>query len=206
MGIIGFFDYECEILYNAGAVFNGNKLAAVVHKTLLPTYDVFDEARYFKPSKDINPVKVNVHGEEINIGVEICEDLWDGGYHVKVTDTLAAKGADLIINLSASPFYVGKKFARVELLREKSGKNRLPIFYVNMVGGQDELVFDGQSLAVDKTGNLIAVGKQFEEDIIIVDLNAKGRIAKKVGLPFCCKEQEMFNALVSGVRDYFRKT
>ncbi|MEM2911552.1 MAG: NAD+ synthase [Candidatus Bathyarchaeia archaeon] len=206
VGIIGFVDYEGEILYNAAAIFKENKLAAVVHKTLLPTYDVFDEARYFNPSKDINPIKVKIHGEEINIGVEICEDLWDEGYPVKVTDTLAARGANLIVNLSASPFYVGKRFVRIKLLQEKSRKNKLPIFYVNMVGGQDEIVFDGQSLAVDKTGNLIAIGKQFEEDLIIVDLDAKERTAEKVELPFYCKEQEMFNALVLGVRDYFRKT
>ncbi len=206
VGIVGFVDYEDEILYNAAAVFKGNKLTAVVHKTLLPTYDVFDEARYFKPSKAINPVKVNIHGEEIAIGVEICEDLWDERHPVKVTDILAVKGADFIINLSASPFYVGKRFVRMKLLQEKSVKNGLPIFYVNMVGGQDELVFDGQSLAVDKTGNLIAIGKQFEEDLVITDIDIQSRTARKVEEPPYFKEQEMFNAIVLGIRDYFRKT
>ncbi|MCX8176676.1 MAG: NAD+ synthase [Candidatus Bathyarchaeota archaeon] len=206
VGIVGFVDYEDGALYNAAAVFKGNKILAVVHKTLLPTYDVFDETRYFKPSKNIAPVKIDINGEKLLVGVEICEDLWDEEYSVKVTDILAAKGAELIINISASPFYVGKRFVRMKLLQEKSKKNGVPIFYVNLVGGQDELVFDGQSLAVDKTGNLIAVGKQFSEDLVIADLDVENGTAEKVEMPPYCKEQEMFNALVLGVKDYFRKT
>jgi len=205
-GIVGFVDYKGEVLYNAAAIFKGDELLRVVYKTLLPTYDVFDEARYFKPSKVIKPIRIEIKSEKINLGVEICEDLWDEKYPVKVTEALAVKGADLIINISASPFHVGKRFLRMRLLKKKARKNRLPIFYVNMVGGQDELVFDGQSLAVDRYGNLIAIGKQFEEDLIIVDINLRKGTAKKVASPQYCKEEEMFNALVLGIRDYFRKT
>lgn len=206
VGIVGFVDYDQKNLYNAAAVFNGNKLVGIVYKTLLPTYDVFDEDRYFKPAKEVKPVKVDINGEEIGLGVEICEDLWDEEYDLKVTELLAMKGADLIVNLSASPFYAGKRFVREKLLKEKSTKNRVPIFYVNLVGGQDELVFDGQSLAVDRTGDLIAIGKQFEEDLVITDIDLERGAAEKVRPPPYNREEEMFNAIVLGIRDYFRKT
>ncbi|MCX8153580.1 MAG: NAD+ synthase [Candidatus Bathyarchaeota archaeon] len=174
----------------------------------MPTYDVFDEDRYFKPAnqEEIKPVLINLNGTEFKLGVEICEDLWDKNYDVKVTDLLKARGAEIIVSISASPFYAGKRFERLKLLKEKSSKNKIPIFYVNMVGGQDELVFDGQSLAVDSHGSLIAIGKQFEEDLVITDIDLKKGTAKKVVSPPYCREEEMFNALILGIRDYFRKT
>ncbi|MEM2112103.1 MAG: nitrilase-related carbon-nitrogen hydrolase, partial [Candidatus Bathyarchaeia archaeon] len=174
-GVVGFVDYKRGSLYNAAAVFNGSRIVKIVYKTLLPTYDVFDEARYFKPAlvNEIKPVLIDLNTVKFKLGVEICEDLWDKKYDVKVTDLLANRGAQLIINISASPFYAGKRFERLKLLREKSRKNRIPMFYVNLVGGQDELVFDGQSMAVDSSGNPIAIGKQFEEDLIIADIDLK---------------------------------
>lgn len=207
-GVIGFVDYKGKNLYNAAAVFIGNKLIGVAYKTLLPTYDVFDEDRYFKPAREeeIVPVAMNVDGKRFELGVEICEDLWDQVYDIKVTDLLAKRGADIIVNISASPFYAGKRFEREGLLKEKSTKNRVPIFYVNLVGGQDELVFGGQSLAVDSSGDLITMGKQFEEDLIITDIDLKKGVAEKVEPPPYHKEQEMFNAIVLGIRDYLRKT
>jgi len=206
-GVVGFVDYEGKDLYNAAAIFNRNKIVGVIYKTLLPTYDVFDEDRYFKPfnEKEIAPVSVTVNGKAVRLGVEICEDLWDQKYDVKVTDLLAEKGADLIVNISASPFLVGKTLERNRLLQEKSTKNGVPIFYVNLVGGQDELVFDGRSMAVDKMGNLIAVGKQFEEDLVITDIDLEKGTAQKIEAPVHDKTQEMFNALVLGIRDYFMK-
>jgi NAD+ synthase (glutamine-hydrolysing) len=119
---------------------------------------------------------------------------------------LAKRAAQIILNISASPFYASKWFEREELLKEKSRKNKVPIFYVNLVGGQDELVFDGQSSAVGSSGNLIAIGKQFEEDLIITDIDLKNGVAKKVQPLPHHKEQEMFNAIVLGIRDYFGKT
>jgi NAD+ synthase (glutamine-hydrolysing) len=207
-GVIGFVDYKGKNLYNAAAVFVKNRLVDVAYKTLLPTYDVFDEDRYFtRARKDqIRPVSMILSKGKIKLGVEICEDLWDRNYDVKVTDLLANRGAEIIVNISASPFYVGKRFERQKLLREKSRKNKVPIFYVNLVGGQDELVFDGQSLGVDSSGNLIAVGKQFEEDLTITDIDVKKGEAERVEPPPYQKEQEMFNALVLGVRDYFKKS
>ncbi|MEM2598651.1 MAG: NAD+ synthase [Thermoproteota archaeon] len=207
-GVVGFVDYKGGSLYNAAAVFNGSRIVKIVYKTLLPTYDVFDEARYFKPAlvSEIKPVLISFNTIKFKLGVEICEDLWDRKYDVKVTDLLANRGARLIINISASPFYAGKRFERLKLLREKSRKNRIPIFYVNLVGGQDELVFDGQSMAVDSSGNLVAVGKQFEEDLIITDIDLKTGRGRKIKPPPYHREQEMFNAIVLGIRDYFRKT
>jgi NAD+ synthase (glutamine-hydrolysing) len=208
VAVVGFVDYQGKDLYNAAAVFKKNKLIGVVYKTLLPTYDVFDEDRYFKPldAKQIAPVPVNVNGETIKLGVEICEDLWDTDYPVKVTDLLARKGAQLVVNISASPFLVGKHLERNRLLKEKSAKNKVPLFYCNLVGGQDELVFDGQSMAVDKEGNLIGLAKQFEEDLVVVDLDLESGTAAMVEAPVHDKTQEMFNALVLGIRDYFKKT
>jgi len=206
-GVVGFVDYEGKDLYNAAAIFNRNKIVGVIYKTLLPTYDVFDEDRYFKPlkEKEIAPVSMAIDGKTVRLGVEICEDLWDQNYDVKVTDLLAKRGAELIVNISASPFLVGKTLERNRLLQEKSTKNGVPIFYVNLVGGQDELVFDGQSMAVDKLGNLIALGKQFEEDLVITDIDLEKGVAQKVEAPVHDKTQEMFGAIVLGIRDYFMK-
>jgi NAD+ synthase (glutamine-hydrolysing) len=207
-GAIGFVDYKGKNLYNAAAIFAGNTLIGVACKTLLPTYDVFDEDRYFKPAREeeVKPISMNLDGRKFKLGVEICEDLWDKNYDVKVSDLLAERGADIIVNISASPFYVGKRSERERLLKEKSRKNKVPMFYVNLVGGQDELVFDGQSLAVDNSGKLIAIGKQFEEDLIITDVDLEKGMAKRVKPPPYNRKQETFNAIVLGVRDYFRKT
>ncbi|MBT8171365.1 NAD+ synthase [Candidatus Bathyarchaeota archaeon] len=208
VGIIGFIDYKKDDLFNAGLIFQKNKIIGVVYKTLLPTYDVFDEDRYFTPfnKEEIMPIAISINEKTIQLGVEICEDLWDKSYDVKVTDLLVKKGAELIINISASPFLVGKQFERNQLIKEKSIKHGIPIFYVNLVGGQDELVFDGQSLAVDKNGNLIALCKQFEEDLVITEIDLITGKAKKIETPDYNKTREIFGALVLGIKDYFRKS
>jgi NAD+ synthase (glutamine-hydrolysing) len=207
--IVGFVDYDDkDCLFNAAAVFNNEKLVGVVHKTLLPTYDVFDEERYFESGKpdQIRPIGVSFHNTLLKLGIEICEDLWDTHYDLKVTDILRSKGADLILNISSSPFHVGKYFERRDLLVERAVKNKVPICLVNLVGGQDELVFDGQSIAVDARGNIIALGKQFEEDLVIVDIDVSSGEADPVAVPPYDVEAEMYNALVLGIRDYFKKT
>lgn len=207
---VGFVDYnpsmkgsdDTEVRYNAAAVIKDGKLMGIQYKTLLPTYDVFDEDRYFMPAIEHRIFDIG----NARIGIEVCEDLWDEGYGVEVTKTLADKGANLILNLSASPFYAGKRFVRQKLLQKKAKENNVPIFYVNCVGGQDELVFDGQSLAVDKLGDLIAIGKQFEEDLVTTYVELEKGLAEKISPPPYKREQEMFNAIVLGIRDYFRKT
>ncbi|MEW5901447.1 MAG: NAD+ synthase [Acidobacteriota bacterium] len=207
--ITGFVDYDDQgNLSNGAAVLQGKRLIGVARKTLLPTFDVFDEDRYFEPARrmDVKPVALEITGRRLKIGVEICEDLWDERYDIKVTDLLVQRGADLIVNISSSPLYVGKRFERMSLLKKKARKNKVPIFYINLVGGQDELVFDGQSLAVDASGKLIAMAKQFEEDLVITDIDLQKRRGKRINPPPYNREEEMFNALVLGIRDYFSKT
>ncbi|MFC1486667.1 NAD+ synthase [Thermoproteota archaeon] len=208
VGVVGFVDINGNDFFNAAAIFKKNKIVGIVYKTLLPTYDVFDEDRYFKPynEEDIAPISVLMDGKDVRLGVEICEDLWDHNYDVKVTDLLAKRGAELIVNISASPFLVGKHLERNKLVREQAIKSGVPIFYVNLVGGQDELVFDGQSVGVDKTGNLIVLGKQFEEDLITIDIDLELGTAQKIETPVHDKTEEMFNAIVLGIRDYFMKS
>lgn len=207
--VVGFVDHDDDWnLYNSAAVLANGHVVDTARKTLLPTYDVFDEDRYFKPEKPerIHPINIRMRGREVKLGVQICEDLWDENYESKVTDILVQRGADLIINVSASPFYIGKVFERLRLLEGKATRNRVPVLLVNLVGGQDELVFDGQSLAVDSRGKPIAWAKAFEEDLVMVDIDLVKRTARKVRVPSYDRTEEMHDALVLGIRDYFRKT
>jgi NAD+ synthase (glutamine-hydrolysing) len=208
ISILGFVDHDRSDIYNAAAVCHNGKIVQVVRKTLLPTYDVFDELRYFEPAARNDPTTVIVAGNQVRLGVTICEDLWDEElrYERHVIDDLVQKGADVVVNINASPFYVGKRLVREKLLKSKATALRRPFFYVNMVGGQDELVFDGESLAVDSRGELVGIGKSFEEDLVIVDLELKLGTAPTIQSRPYDKEQSVFMALVLGVRDYFRKT
>jgi NAD+ synthase (glutamine-hydrolysing) len=208
ISILGFVDHDQSDIYNSAAVCQSGKIVQVVHKTLLPTYDVFDELRYFKPATRNDPATVFVAGRQIRLGVSICEDLWDEElrYERHVTGDLVQRGADVIVNINASPFYVGKRLVREKLLKSKATALKRPFFYVNMIGGQDELVFDGESLAVDSQGELVGVGKAFEEDLVVVDLELRLGTAPAVKSPPHDREESVFTALVLGVRDYLRKT
>jgi NAD+ synthase (glutamine-hydrolysing) len=207
--ILGFVDYDKNWkLYNSAAIIADGKIIAIVKKTLLPTYDVFDEDRYFEPEapNKIRPHEVKIGKDVINLGVEICEDLWDEDYETKVTDLLVEHGAQLVINISSSPFHMGKGSQREELVVSKAKKNNVPVFLCNLVGGQDELVFDGQSVGVDASGKVIAYGAAFKEDLVLVELDSvKGR-GKKAVKPKYNRQREMFDALSLGIRDYFAKT
>jgi NAD+ synthase (glutamine-hydrolysing) len=208
ISILGFVDHDRSDIYNAAAVCHNGKIVQVVRKTLLPTYDVFDELRYFKQAARNDPTTVTVAGNQVGLGVSICEDLWDEElrYERHVIGDLVQKGADIIVNVNASPFYAGKRLVREKLLKSKATALKRPFFYVNMVGGQDELVFDGESLAVDSRGELVGIGKAFEEDLVIIDLELRPGTAPTIQSPPYDKEQSVFMALVLGVRDYFRKT
>lgn len=208
IAIVGFVDYDDYNLYNAAAVIQNGEVLNVAHKTLLPTYDVFDEHRYFTPATVNHPIRIRLQDSETLIGTSICEDIWDEdvGYSVKVVDALATNGARMIMNLNASPFHDKIRGVRLRILKRKAARLGCAFFYVNLVGGQDELVFDGQSLAVDRNGRLIAVGKQFEEDLVIADVDTAGLGEHEVAEPPYNRIEEIFNALVLGVRDYFRKT
>jgi NAD+ synthase (glutamine-hydrolysing) len=207
--IVGFVDSDKKWrLYNCAAVISDRKILAIVKKTLLPTYDVFDEERYFEPGRpeEIAPLHVMAGGQSVSIGVEICEDLWDEEYETKVTDLLAERGAQLVINISSSPFHMGKGSQREKLVVAKATKNRVPVMLCNLIGGQDELVFDGQSVGADSSGKIIAYGNAFKEDLIVIELDIESGLGKEITKPKYYRQKEMFDALSLGIRDYFLKT
>ena len=163
--IVGFVDKTADI-HNAAAIICDGELKGVYHKQYLPNYAVFDEFRYFDAGQSAPVFKLG----DVTIGVNICEDIW---YPGGPTQEQALAGAQLIINISASPYHAGKGHARERMMATRAEDNAVALAYVNLVGGQDELVFDGQSLVLDERGELLARGKAFEEDFIIVDLNAE---------------------------------
>ena len=204
--ITGYVDYNPGAgrpFRNAAAVLQGGKPVTSVYKTLLPTYDVFDEDRYFQPAECTAPVEINGR----RVGITICEDIWTEKYLPRrlydfdPLATLVAAGAELIVNISASPFCTGKPLRRCEMLSALAARHRVPIFYCNASGGNDQLVFDGNSLAVAADGGLLAQLPAFEEALAIVDTDAPQ-------LPGCqpmSEPQELFEALSLGLRDYLRK-
>ena len=163
--IIGFIDAQGDI-YDAAAIIHDGKLIDIYHKTFLPNYSVFDENRYFREGKEC-PVHV-IAGTKI--GVNICEDLW---YAAGPANIQANSGAEVIVTISASPYHFGKRGIRERMIATRASDNIAIFVYNNLVGGQDELVFDGSSLIVDEKGRVIANGKQFEEDLIIADLDVE---------------------------------
>jgi NAD+ synthase (glutamine-hydrolysing) len=167
--IAGFADGDGAI-YNAAAVIHDGKLVDVYHKIFLPNYGVFDENRYFRPGNSC-PV-YTVAG--VSVGVNICEDIW---YEVGPASVQAYAGAEVIVNISASPYYFGKRDAREEMIAERAKDNIAIFAYNNLVGGQDELVFDGGGLVLDEKGRLLARGKQFKEEMILADLDV-GAVAQ----------------------------
>ena len=161
--VIGFVDSDVHT-YNAAALAYDGKLINVYHKIHLPTYGVFDEDRYFKPGSQYPVYKINGS----NLGVNICEDVW---YKDGPMVAQCKSGAELIININASPYHIGKQIEREEMITTRSIDNEVFIAYVNAVGGQDELVFDGASMVSNPEGHILVKGKQFEEDLITIDLN-----------------------------------
>ncbi len=163
--VVGFVDRTTDI-HNAAAIICDGELKGVYHKTYLPNYGVFDEYRYFDAGQS---APIFAYGDVL-IGVNICEDIW---YPGGPTQVQALAGAQVIINISASPYYAGKGKDRERMLATRAEDNAVALAYVNLVGGQDELVFDGQSLVIDERGQILARGKLFEEDLIVADLNAE---------------------------------
>ncbi|MEE9465784.1 MAG: NAD(+) synthase, partial [Candidatus Neomarinimicrobiota bacterium] len=198
-------------LYNTTAVLHQGKIVAHRDKSCLPTYDVFDEARYFTPARNIEPVELTLpSGEILRVGLQICEDLWDADYEAKVTDRLGEQGVDLFINISASPFTVDRDPRRRELIAGKVRRWGKPFIYCNLVGGQDELVFDGRSLVFDSQGQLIKEGASFNEDLILInyplDTATRLRLRYAGQAATDSREEQLTKALVLGIGDYFRKT
>ncbi|MBN1896799.1 MAG: NAD+ synthase [Candidatus Aenigmarchaeota archaeon] len=191
-------------LYNTAVLLHKGKKKIVQRKSLLPTYDVFDEARYFDPADKIDVVGF---GDE-KIGISICEDAWNDPqlwhrrhYDFNPIEELAKKGATLMINISASPFHLGKGRIRYRLVSNHSKKHGVPFIYVNQVGANDELIFDGRSIFTDSDGKLVTSLPPFKETVVTVDTKEKGKSEY-------IEEGEMESlesALVLGVGDYFRK-
>jgi len=189
---------------NAVALLQNGKILATRVKSLLPTYDVFDEDRYFEPAQENSPVEFN--GQKI--GLTICEDVWndedfwqDRRYRRNPAAELVAAGAKIICNVSASPWHLGKNKVRHEMLRSLAAKTRCPLLYCNVVGGNDELVFDGSSLAFNAAGQIVGAGAMFAEDFVVVDTDSTTSVAPRP-MP---DEEKIYKALVLGLRDYLHK-
>ncbi len=200
--IIGYIRKDVDNYFNSAAVCYDGRLQSYVDKILLPTYDVFDETRYFKRGNEPKIIPIPYQNDKIKFGIQICEDLWDENYSCKVSEIQRNNGAEILLNISASPYHVNKFNHRKSVILEKIKKISLPFIYCNMVGAQDELIFDGQSVAFSSTGTLLNYGKAFKEEIVIINLNGK----KSVKNNQISKEENMYKALSLGVRDYFKKT
>jgi len=220
--VVGFVDAKGNDIYNAAAIIYHGKLAAVYHKVCLPNYGVFDEQRYFKAGSTYPIYLIN----GLSLGVTICEDIWVEEGPVTCQ---AHAGAELIVNISASPYHFGKGKSREEMLKNSAIKNSVFMEYCNLVGGQDELVFDGNSLVCDDEGRILGKGKQFEEELVVLDIDHDAIANLRPGRPLSQKmisekppdspkpliparkvaelgpEAEVYAALVLGTRDYIIK-
>ena len=195
-------------LYNSMALIDGGEVKQIFHKRLLPTYDVFDEDRYFEPGYEANYFTL----DKTKIGVSICEDLWNDekfwgkrSYEVNPIEELAQLGVDLIVNLSASPYTVGKQKLREAMLHHAATSYQKAILYVNQVGGNDDLIFDGNSVAFNSGGEIVNRAKGFETDLVMLELDQLNSQAPLTPLQQGGIDQEIYRALVLGVKDYARK-
>ena len=193
-------------IYNSALLFYHEKIFGYQHKTLLPSYDVFDETRYFKPANYRHPIIF----KGVNLGITVCEDIWNDKdywnrkiYEIDPLEELISQGAEIIINISASPYYYGKIKLRLDMLSYIAQKYKRPIVYVNQVGGNDELIFDGSSLVITEDGKIAWRGKSFEEDFGIVDFE---NLSFVKDINFIKEDIEfIYKALVLGIKDYFSK-
>jgi NAD+ synthase (glutamine-hydrolysing) len=202
-------------LYNSAALIDGGRIAHIVRKSLLPTYDVFDERRYFDPATEVAPI--SFRGRKL--GISICEDIWNDAdfwpsrlYRCDPIEALVQAGAEIILNLSASPFTIEKRHLRPRMLAATARRWRRPLLFVNQVGGQDDLVFDGASLALDAAGQVVARGAEHRTDLVIVDISvdvggdAKIDAATGELRPVQpSDERSALEALALGTRDYARR-
>ena len=188
--------------YNSAIVIEGNKIKHIENKRLLPNYDVFDERRYF--SFDTKFEAINIKG--VKVGILICEDVWDGSYDIKVAENLVNNGAELLIVINASPYYINKFDLRKDLICGKSKKFSIPMVYVNMVGGLDEIVYDGQSFITNKLGQIIFKAKAFEEDTSLIEIFIDNPTTIEEQDYHIDWREEVLNALKLNLYDYFHKS
>ncbi len=200
--ILGSTLVENSNLFNCSFICKNGKILGHYKKTLLPTYDVFDEDRYFKSGDKTSTFELKISDVSKRVGLQICEDLWDQNYSIDLAQSIKDSNADMIINISASPFGDDRLIERSNLIQEKVQKTGLPFIYCNLVGSQDELIFDGQSLVYDQDANLVAKGKAFSEDLLLVDFEK----TSKIKLNAMQREESLYKALSLGVKDYFSKT
>ncbi len=202
-----------KTLYNSIALLQSGKVKQVFHKRLLPTYDVFDENRYFEAGLQANYFTL----DDVKIGVTICEDLWNDeeffgkrSYSVSPIADLSKLGVDLVVNLSASPYTFGKQKFREAMLKHSAVRFDKPIIYVNQVGGNDDLIFDGRSFALNKSGELSCRARGFDTDLLQLEFDKqKQDLDNSSNINIACdyesEDEEIWQALVLGVRDYARK-
>jgi NAD+ synthase (glutamine-hydrolysing) len=234
--VVGFVDVDSDI-YNAAAVLHDGRLEVVYHKSLLPNYAVFDEVRYFKAGEEFPLFEL----DGVVFGVSVCEDIW---YPTGPPEEQAAVGAELLVNISASPYHLGKIQDRERMLATRAADNVAVVAFCNQVGGQDELIFDGSSVIINERGQVVARGQAFAEDFVMADLDMrsvfrqrlhdprrrKGELAhryrpdsvQRVRLPYTASStsrlpvtpvvspppsrlEEVYQALLSGTRDYVQK-
>jgi NAD+ synthase (glutamine-hydrolysing) len=196
-------------LRNAAALCRGGRVERSYAKALLPTYDVFDETRYFNPGSEVETFTLDDPGGPVRIGLTVCEDLWNDEqfegrrvYGIDPIERTVAAGAHLIVNVSASPFEVGKARFREAIFAQQAREHQVPMIAVNQIGGNDDLLFEGASCFLDQTGRVIARAKSFEEDLLLVEFGSPAgqRLEPRPeGVESVCK------ALVLGTRDYVRK-
>ena len=192
-------------LYNAAVLFEDGKIVHRAFKRLLPTYDVFDERRYFEPGIECEPFSYKGH----SLGLAICEDVWNDKdifqkriYSIDPVSLMVEKGADLIINISASPFYMGKEVFRQEMLRSIARKYCVPLVFANQVGGNDGLLFDGISTAFNRQGNIAVRAREFEEDLVVFDSESPVSTEDNSQAVLRTGATMVLKALVVGTRDY----
>lgn len=207
--IIGFVDVNPEPqgkpFFNAAAVVRSGKVISVYHKSLLPTYDVFDEGRYFESAKSQEPIVM----DEYRLGLTICEDVWNDRdyaprmlYHLDPVQSAVQQGAEFIVNISSSPYTLDKWDERHELLRGEAKKYQKHVVYVNLIGANDELIFDGRSVVFNPEGEVIARAKDFEEDLLVIDLSSGERVLRASSTN---QIENAIKALTLGTRDYVGK-
>lgn len=192
-----------KALYNSAAFLNDGKIQDVLHKSLLPTYDIFDEYRYFEPNKDFHCV--DYKGKKL--AISICEDIWNIGvddlYSIKPMDELMKENPDVMINIAASPFHTEQANRRKAIMKANVDKYKLPLFYANHVGAQTELLFDGGSLAYNADSEMVGELNYFEEDMQVFDLEKLPQAIREGKLPE--KIELIHDALVMGIKNYFQK-
>lgn len=192
-------------LFNSAAFLEGGKIRQIQNKTLLPTYDVFDEGRYFEPGTEQTVVEFKGR----KFGLTICEDIWSSAevsgrklYSTDPVGVLVKKGAEFVINVSASPYVLKKRKLRETLMGNVARNHKVPVVYVNLVGGNDELIFDGSSMVFNSEGDVVASAGIFVEDSIIVDID---KLPEPAQTPRLMNSEEVYKALVLGLRDYIQK-